>query len=379
MTTKRSAERVTLFTRRGWVYAFLALALMMTGDVARAQASIKVGDDVTIRFGTLLQGWGDWTQEPVSEGYSQNLYLRRVRLLVGGQVAKNVTFFIETDNPNLGRAPKSLNTGFIVQDALAEVKLSDPLTISAGLMFVPFCRNCIQSAATLLSLDYSSFSFLATPATQSSVGRDIGFQAKGYFNGNRIEYRIGAFQGFRAPATPGTTAGSRNPLRGVGRLQINLWDPETPGIFYTGTYLGTKRVLAIGGGFDMQAGPGDNYKAWALDAFLDTRLTDSVSITAQIDYFSYNGGQTFPTLAEQTALFAEAGLYFKPMRLMPFVKFETQNFDAATANDIARYQAGFTYYISGHNANLKVAYSRLNPDVGEASNQFTTQLQVFYY
>ncbi len=372
MTAKRSAERVTRITRRARPYALLAIVLTTMPSAIGAQASIKVGEDVTIRFGTLLQGWGDWTQDPVSEGYAQNLYLRRARLLVGGQVAKNISFFIETDNPNLGRAPKTLGSGFILQDALAEVKLSDPLTISAGLMFVPFCRNCIQSAATLLSLDYSSFSFLATPATQSSVGRDVGFQAKGYFNGNRIEYRVGAFQGFRA-------VGSRNPLRGVGRLQVNLLDPETPGIFYTGTYLGTKRVLAIGGGFDMQAGPGDNYKAWTIDAFLDYPLADSVSVTAQVDYFAYDGGQTFPTVAEQTAIFAEAGVYFKPLRLMPFVKFETQNFDPVGAIDNVRYQAGFTYYIAGHNANLKLAYSRLDPDVGNASNQFTTQLQMFYY
>jgi hypothetical protein len=375
MTTKRSAERVTRFTRRAGICALVAVALTITAGIAQGQASIKVGDDVSIRFGTLLQGWGDWTQDPVSEGYAQNLFLRRVRLLVGGQVARNITFFIETDNPNLGRAsstaPKALGSGFIVQDALAEVKFSDPLTISAGLMFVPFCRNCIQSAATLLSLDYSSFSFLATPVTQSSVGRDIGFQAKGYFNGNRIEYRVGAFQGFRA-------AGARNPLRGVGRLQINLFDAETPGIFYTGTYLGTKRVLAIGGGIDLQAGPGDNYRAWTIDAFLDHPLTDSVSVTAQVDYFTYDGGQTFPTLLEQSAIFAEAGLYFKPLRILPFVKFETQNFDGP-APDNNRYQAGFTYFISGHNANLKVAYSRLDPDVGNASNQFTTQLQLFYY
>ena len=372
MAATRSVERVTRFTRCAGVYALLAIVPAAMPSAAGAQASIKVGEDVTIRFGTLLQGWGDWTQDPVSEGYAQNLYLRRARLLVGGQVAKNISFFIETDNPNLGRAPKALGSGFILQDALAEVKLSDPLTISAGLMFVPFCRNCIQSAATLLSLDYSSFSFLATPATQSSVGRDVGFQAKGYFNGNRIEYRVGAFQGFRA-------AGSRNPLRGVGRLQINLFEPETPGIFYTGTYLGTKRVLAIGGGVDMQAGPGDNYRAWTIDAFLDLPLTDSVSVTAQVDYFAYDGGQTFPTVAEQTAIFAEAGMYFKPLRLMPFVKFETQNFDPVAAVDNARYQAGFTYYIAGHNATLKLAYSRLDPDIGNATNQFTTQLQLFYY
>ena len=352
--------------------ALAAVSLTTIAGIADGQAAIKVGDQVSIRFGTLLQGWGDWTQDPVSEGYAQNLYLRRVRLLVGGQVAQNITFFIETDNPNLGRTPKALGSGFIVQDAIAEVKLSDPLTISAGLMFVPFCRNCIQSAATLLSLDYSSFSFLATPATQSSVGRDVGFQAKGYFNGNRIEYRVGAFQGFRA-------TGARNPLRAVGRFQINLLDAETPGIFYTGTYLGTKRVLAFGGGVDAQAGPGDNYRAWTVDAFLDYPVGDSVSLTAQVDYFSYDGGETFPTLQEQTAVFAEAGLYFKPLRILPFVRYETQNLDPAAAVDNVRYQAGFTYYISGHNANLKVAYSRLDPDTGNSTNQFTTQLQLFYY
>ena len=359
--------------------AVAAVGLTTLAGIAQGQATIKVGDDVSIRFGTLLQGWGDWAQDPVTEGYAQNLFLRRVRLLVGGQVARNISFFIETDNPNFGKTPKALGSGFIVQDAIAEVKLADPLTISAGLMFVPFCRNCIQSAATLLSLDYSSFSFLATPATQSSVGRDVGFQAKGYFNGNRIEYRVGAFQGMRASAPPGSTTAGQNPLRAVGRLQVNLLDAETPGIFYTGTYLGTKRVLAIGGGIDTQAGQGDNYRAWALDAFLDYPVGDSVSLTAQVDYFSYDGGQTFSTLSKQTGVFAEAGVYFKPIRILPFVKYETQNFDPVAQVDNVRYQAGFTYYISGHNANLKLAYSRLDPDTGNSTNQFTTQLQLFYY
>ncbi|MGQ0713701.1 MAG: hypothetical protein ACT4PJ_08200 [Gemmatimonadaceae bacterium] len=372
MITKRSAQQLARFAwLRVGICGLAAVLMLAGGRAARAQATIRVGEDVSLRFGTLIQGWADWTQDPVSEGYAQNLFLRRVRLLVGGQIAPNITFFIETDNPNLGRAPKALGTGFIVQDALVELKFSDPLTISAGLMFVPFCRNCIQSAASLLSLDYSSFSFLATPATQSSVGRDIGFQAKGYLYDNRLEYRVGAFQGFRAP-------GARNPLRGVARLQFNLFDAEPQGIFYAGTYLGARRVLAIGGGVDMQAGPGDNYRAWVVDAFLDHPLTDSVSVTAQVDFFNYDGGQTFTALAEQSAVFAEAGLYFKPMKLMPFVKFETRNFDGPSIDE-KRYQAGLTYYIQGHNANVKAAFSRLDPDAGEPSNQFTAQLQLFYY
>lgn len=376
MITKRSAGQLRFTWACVGMWALFAVVLF-AGRTASGQAAIRVGEDVSLRFGALIQGWADWTEDPANEAYSQNLYLRRVRLLVGGQVAENITFFIETDNPNLGRAPKNLGTGFIVQDALVEVKFSDPLTISAGLMFVPFCRNCIQSAANLLSLDYSSWSFLATPVTQSSVGRDIGFQAKGYLYGNRLEYRVGGFQGFRDPAGPGAPA-ARNPFRGVGRLQVNLFEPETPGIFYTGTYLGTRRVLAIGGGVDMQAGPGDNYRAWVVDAFLDHPVTDSVSVTAQVDFFNYDGGDRFAALAEQTALFAEAGLYFKPLAIMPFLRYETQNFDGAGV-DNNRLQAGLTYYIKGHNANLKAAFSRLDPDVGDASKQFTAQLQVFYY
>ena len=376
MITKRSAGQLRFTWASVGMWALFAVVLF-AGGTASGQAAIRVGEDVSLRFGALIQGWADWTENPATEGYAQNLYLRRVRLLVGGQVADNISFFIETDNPNLGRAPKNLGTGFIVQDALVEVKFSDPLTISAGLMFVPFCRNCIQSAANLLTLDYSSWSFLATPATQSSVGRDIGFQAKGYLYGNRLEYRVGAFQGFRAPADPGVTP-ARNPFRGVARLQVNLFEPEMPGIFYTGTYLGARRVLAIGGGVDMQAASGDNYRAWVVDAFLDHPVTDSVSITAQVDFFNYDGGNLSAALAEQTALFAEAGLYFKPMRIMPFLRFETQNFDGA-GNDNNRLQAGLGYYIKGHNANLKAAFSRVDPDVGDASKQFTAQLQVFYY
>jgi hypothetical protein len=392
MSEQRSVGRFVQFARARavTVCALVASAsLLALPPAAAAQATIRVGEDVTLRFGALVQGWADFTEDPVLEGYGQNVFLRRVRLLVGGQVARNVTFFIETDAPNLGRATgtagKNLGGGFIVQDALVEMKLSDPFIISAGLMFVPFCRNCIQSAATLLSLDYSSWSFLAGGATQSSVGRDVGFQAKGYLGGNRFEYRVGAFQGFRAPLVPGTpgSVASRNPLRAVGRVQVNLLEPEAQGIFYTGTYLGTRRVLAIGGGVDMQAGPGDNYQALAVDAFLDLPLTPGSSVTAQVDFFRFDGGQTFaiPALAKQNAIFAEAGIYLKQPRILPFVKYETQSFSATAdqVRDNARFQVGITKYISGHNANVKVAYSMLDPKTGDSANGVTAQLQLFYY
>ncbi|MGZ8878022.1 MAG: hypothetical protein ACXW2O_07820, partial [Candidatus Aminicenantales bacterium] len=107
----------------------LALLIALLPAVANAQAVIKVNDVVNFKLGIVLQAWADW--EGVSDtagntaGFRQNLFLRRARFLVGGQVAKDVTFFFMTDNANLGKTTvggtgtglKAPATGFVVQDA----------------------------------------------------------------------------------------------------------------------------------------------------------------------------------------------------------------------------------------------------------------------
>src|SRR5690349_19781073 len=90
---------------------------------ARAQAVVKVSDTVNVKFGMLVQTQADWRQDAATRGYQENLFIRRVRFLVGGQVAPKVTFFFETDNPNLGKSvggTKTISTGFVVQDAYLE-------------------------------------------------------------------------------------------------------------------------------------------------------------------------------------------------------------------------------------------------------------------
>jgi hypothetical protein len=173
---------------------FIILSIIiLVPTLAQAQAVIKVNDNVSLRFGALLQGWIDETQDPASQDYAKSIFLRRMRFLVGGQISPNISFFFETDNPNLGRTTaanqaKALGSGFIMQDAFAEWKPTGTTAfmIDGGLMLIPLCRNCLESAGTLLSLDYGSFSFNQSAATQSSVGRDTGIQFKGYLNANRF-------------------------------------------------------------------------------------------------------------------------------------------------------------------------------------------------
>ena len=289
--------------------------------------------------------------------------------MFGGQVTKNVTFFVESDSPNLG---KTLVTGtniqppMILQDAYAEFKATNAFSVDAGLMFVPFSRNFLQSAASLLPIDYGAYTYSQSGPTESSTGRDTGFQAKGYLLKDRLEYRIGAFQGLRDP-------GSHRAFRYAGRAQYNVFEPEV-GFFYTGTYLGNKKILAVGGAFDTQ----NDYHAYAGDVFIDRPLGPG-AVTGQFDYYQFDGGTTLPTLPRQRDVLLEAGYLVRGLKLTPFVQITNRNVVDTSTGDETRTSLGGSYWWAGHNANIKAAYTYIDPKVLPSQNEFTIQLQVFYF
>jgi hypothetical protein len=122
--------------------------------------------------------------------------------------------------------------------------------VEGGLMLTPNSHNSETSAAALLPIDYGPYSFLESTPTGSRVGRDYGVQLRGYL-AKHFEYRLGVYQGYRGE-------NSTEPFRYVGRVVFYLFDPET-GFFYTGTSLGTKKIVAIGLSADFQ----DTYQSYA--------------------------------------------------------------------------------------------------------------------
>jgi hypothetical protein len=377
-----------------------AVAALMPAVVS-AQAIIKVNDSINVRLGFLAQMQADFNQNVRQDSsYAQSLFLRRLRILVGGQVGSHLTFFLETDSPNLGRTtaglPKNLQNPVFMQDAYVEVKpgTSNAFLLDFGLQLIPLCRNCLESAASLLPIDYSSYSFLQGGAslTNTSVGRDVGIQAKGYLFENRLEYRAGVFSGARQ--TTGTVVTSSNSFRVAGRLQAQLLEAEAPTYSYAGTYFGRRKILALGIGGDAQS----RYRAFAADAFLSYPFGTN-GMTAQANFIHYNGDTFFPATAtvaglpKQNTFEVEAGYHFNDYKLTPFVKFETRNVDDAFNNNVAnldehRFQVGGTYYLAGHNLNFKGAYTRgtLNRLIvagveppAYTQNGFTFQVQGFYY
>jgi hypothetical protein len=423
VTAFEKEEEMLRRLRRPFGLALAAgLALLLLPNPARAQVVVKVSDTVNFRLGFQLQTWAEALQDPVSEGYQQTYKIRRVRLLVAGNIAKNLSFFFQTDNPNMGNtvgtAAKAINTGLLVQDAFGEWKIlgNDYLILDAGKILIDLTRNSNQSTSSHLSWDGGTWSFLSSAPLGGDGGRDVGFQIKSYLADDHLEFRGGVFEGFRAPANAGG-AGSRNPPRFVGRLVYNFFDTEK-GYVPVGTNLGKKKILAIGGGYDTQGGftspatattpAGKGFEAYGGDFMIDWPLgpgdakTGRDAVTAHVDYIHYDGGcranaagvvQTnclISALPREEELFTDIGYFFHTINLQPFIRFEALEFKDATKQigNIRRYGGGFNYYVTPAAQNFKItaAWERIVPNIKtpataltKNTNHFILQLQFYYF
>src|SRR5204863_5577503 len=103
-----------------------------------------------------------------------------------------------------------------------------------------------------------------------------------------------------------------------------LMDAES-GFFYSGTYLGKKKIVSLGASFDYQKDPtagassSTDYRAFDVDAFVDLPLGPGV-LTAQVDYLNLHGG--WVAGLPKAALMAEAGYTISDIKLSPIVRFE---------------------------------------------------------
>ena len=359
--------------------AALVVVLLVAAAPADAQVIIKVSDTVNMKFGLLVQPQVEWIELANSTntdtvGYQQNLYIRRMRILFGGQVAKNVFFFAETENSNLGKSTsttgsnKSLATGFQILDAVVEYRPLKAFNLQAGLIRVPTSREALKSSGTQVPLDFSAWTFLQSTPTQSTAGRDTGFMLRGYFVNDRLEYRAAVFQGFRV-------SGSHNSLRFTGRLQYNFFDTEVYNMpSYISNYLGAKKIFNIGGAADLQG----DYKSFSADAYASIPVA-SGSVDGTLEFQSIDGGTFITTLPKQQTYQVDLLYYTKGVKLAPWIRWEMRNYSNAALIDESRYWVGLSYLPFRYNLMVKSAYVRIDPKTGPSINQFGVMLHLYYF
>jgi hypothetical protein len=354
--------------------------LLLSGSAlpaaAQWQTESKDGK-ASIKLGFLIQPQLELLETVDQEATSTNLFIRRLRLLVGGALGEHWAFFFETDSPNLGKAnpnpgasiPGAKDQGDIyVQDAYVTYSQGMAFKIDAGMIMLPHSRHGTQSAATLLAIDYGPYTFLDSGPGGERVGRDYGVQLRGYPSGQKFEYRLAVSQGVRGDQ-------ATNPLRVTGRAVYYPFGAET-GFFYGGTFQGTKRQLGLGGGFDVQ----EDATIYSADAFFETPVLDKQQgFTVQFGWMRYDGGGFLPALPKQDAFLVEAGYHVWNHRLTPFVQYQARSFASTAVPDQNTIQAGVAWWLAGHQRNLKFSAGRLHTDGLPDRTQMLVQLQFFYF
>lgn len=368
-----------------------------------AHAAYTIGDEEKfLKIGGLLQFHAGTTQDAAPNGSSweTELYLRRIRLIAFGQLDKTFNFFVETDNPRYGYRGDFTGNTFI-QDAFAEVNLDPAIQIDAGMMLVPFSHQGIQSAGSLLPIDYHPL--LLYPAGTNRVWRDFGVQARGLLLDTHLEYRVGVFNGARGsalvpvldPVTNAVTNGDalRNPKdlpRFTARLVGNVWDaeggPGAGGFFADGIYLeekpeglvSPKRVLSLGVSGDFQpdlvvntnaAGTAvtsrSAYYALSGDVFADIPVNPeaTMSATGQVNAYYYALGDRGQNTVVSSGvsgigLSAEAG--FRYERIEPLVLVDwfnpTKNATGNETGKLLGLYGGVNYWVNAHTFNVKAQF-----------------------
>jgi hypothetical protein len=389
---------------RSWICGLPLLALLLTLSAPGASraAGLKIGDDETyLKIALLLQGWAAFSDEgaPDGESLDTDFYLRRMRILLFGQLNDKVKFFVETDNPNFGKQGDfSMNT--FIQDAWVEFNLDPALQIDVGMLLAPFSHHGMQGAVTLHSLDYHA-ALIKYPQGSHKVWRDYGVMLRGLFLSDMLEYRLAILNGVHGgPADP------RNPHdfpRLTGRLTFNLFDsesgPGTGGFFWDGIYLkktdagvvSTRKIASLGASIDWQkdlnvhrnVGVTDpaaddfvesrsDYWAVAADVFVDLPLSEDalLGLTGQVNFYYYDHGDRRSSLADPPSrsfygiqgggeytgygLMSEIGLRYDAYEALLSVDwFEATKADGDEGDYLAVY-GGLNWWWLGHSTSLKL-------------------------
>ncbi|MBI5542395.1 MAG: hypothetical protein HY901_00785 [Deltaproteobacteria bacterium] len=373
-----------------------------------------------IKVRALLQPALSIAQSDAPDGKSSDtdLYLRRARIMLVGQLNERINFFAETDSPNFGKKGDFAVNAYI-QDAWLELNLLDELQLDAGMLITPFSRHAMQSGASLHSLEYRT-AVVRYPTGSNKVWRDMGVTLRGAALGRRLDYRLAILNGVH-----GSKDDPRNPTdlpRVTARVAWSFLQPEAgpglAGFFYKGISLAKtaegivtdKKHLTLGVSFDWQKDlnvsyvPGTTevarrqaYWAAAVDLFADLPVAANglMGLTGQLNGYyydhgdrrlvdgaqaSYYGANAAKYGSEYTGygMMSELGVRYDAYSVFAAVDFFEATRADGDAGDVLSTHGGLAWWWAGYSSNLKLQLGRTKKDGGDWKFQAVLQAQLLF-
>ncbi|MEZ4385734.1 MAG: hypothetical protein R3A79_30725 [Nannocystaceae bacterium] len=364
-----------------------------------------------LRMITWHQLWTRYTElNPGSEVNGEarehqfDVGLRRSRILFLGNIDDRFQilahFGINNQTFNNARKPQ-----LFIHDATAQVRVfRDYLWVGGGLHYWHgISRMTNTSTLSLLGVDAPIINWPTIERTDQ-FARNLGLYAKGKIG--LFDYRVA----LNKPFVPGMTVDPEleapvgaadydphnNTVELASYVMFQLFDPEANTLPYaTGTYLGTKRVLNLGGGIQWhpdamwsqtEAGEVSRHDlfAAAVDVFADLPFAgERGALTAYGVYYYYDfgpnhlrslgimnvatGGSTLtgpgnatPLIGSGHHFYGQSG-YMLPQkwtgrhRLQPYAASQVSRFEAL--DDVAWIpEVGLNWHLLGHHVKLTATY-----------------------
>lgn len=301
-----------------------------------------------------------------------------------------------------------------VHSAWGEVSLHPFVQVGAGLHYWNgMTRLASASTTSLMTMDQSRpFASWHTLGITDQYARHLGVYFKGKIH--RLDYRLA----FNAPSRNVLNDGQDYGIHNSGLLyngvQQTAWNGQQTGsliltgyIKYsfldtesnltpaqTGTYLGKKSVINIGGGFFShpggmycpETGAHHNVQHFAVDFYLDKAVHNGNAIHVYAAAQRYDFGKHYVSRWVGTGhnWYGQVGYYFGKSKLMPYAAFQWGDYEGMAA-PISTLDIGINYFIHGHNTKITLEYHRMQGDIREAAisdskdvlSQLRMQLQLF--
>src|SRR5690242_18911286 len=156
------------------------------------------------------------TQALVTENGAPNgsdpafdIFVRRTRILVNGDISQNFSYLIQVDNANFGKFGNFTGRA-IVQDAWIGwapmgITGGNVVYIDAGILLVPISRQLIDSTTNYITADTQADGF-RFPGAAFPALRETGLQLRGWLFDKKVGFRGGVYEGGYAPVDQGTAA-----------------------------------------------------------------------------------------------------------------------------------------------------------------------------
>ena len=366
-------------------------------DAAKAEAAQQIANTLaSIKLNYAFQLYGQWRDTgsgPNGTDNTSDIFFKRNRLMMSGQLDDVYGFYAAIQFEGDQRIfPETVSStpqkNFDIIDTFFVADYTDAFRIRAGLTKDPLIREDNENCFAPLSVDRSLFIYTDLPR----LNRDFGVVLWGNLADALLQYRVAAMKGNDDINDP------KSSLRYTARVHVSLLDPESS-LVYSGSYLGKKKVLTIGAGYQLESDAvygnvaakslAKDYKAYTYDVFFEYP-TPSGTFTASGAYLkedfdeAFKGSDPDPRSVglngEKNGWYAKVG-YLLPQKIGPgnlqlFGRYEKWKFAQLTGifdQEIKWSAFGINYYLKGQDLRLTLEYS-LNDFVKEdtANKDFNT-------